>query len=992
MLAAVAMLLALTSCMDNLQPETAPDQDNTYTISVEVTKSASTKGLALSGDGKSILATWDEDDKVYVYNVTKNQNLTGYLQPASWGADVTHTILQGTVTGVIEINDRLRLTLNSDAYDAQDGTLEYIADHCDLAQGDVIINAIDASNNVSISGSANLPSKQSIVRFTMKNGESYLNAEELVIIHLASSSNLFVGPDTAIVRIPASTYNTNGDGVVFVALPPTFNNSERGISLTATVNGQVYTFTKDKAGFNQGTYSHITVQMARNDEATPLTFEAKANNVNITFTACAGISFGEDDVEFRTEKSGIISNWEAYTSGTSVSLPNAGDKVMFRGSLDHYGTSSDGSKFSVSSSCYVYGNVMSLLRKTDYDELTELTQPYTFRALFYDNGLKLYSHDSKAILLPATTLTEGCYQAMFSGCMNLVAAPALPATTLTEGCYRAMFSNCLKLAAAPALPAMEMKRACYANMFYKCEALTKMPALPATTLAEQCYANMFKECKNLITLPESLPAMAMADSCYYYMFEECKNLTTVPSGFLPATTLAKSCYQYMFQNCNLLTTAPNLSAETVADYAYYDMFNNCYGNLTTTPTISATTLGVESCRGMFNNCKQLTTVSNFSATTLAHDCCRGMFSGCTSLTSLPSSLPATTLASNCYLDMFNGCTSLETIPTTFLPATGLAEHCYENMFKGCTSLKGSTATTSLPKLDATELKYECYFSMFEGCTSLTTVPTNYLPATALAGSCYSYMFKNCENLTNAPELPTTVINSSWSSCYGHMFYGCKALATVPELPATQLSNYCYDAMFYGCTSLTTIPDNLLQVTELKQACYRSMFSGCTSLTTAPALPATTLADYCYEGMFSDCTNLGTTPALQATTLKKSCYQNMFKNCKSLTTVQAIDATTLAESCCESMFEACTSLTAGPVLKATTLIKHCYWKMFYDCTKFESITCLASSIPSPVTDYTYCWLNNVKSSGTFTTPSGTNWTVDSNNGIPTGWTRVNYVAQ
>jgi hypothetical protein len=34
---------------------------------------------------------------------------------------------------------------------------------------------------------------------------------------------------------------------------------------------------------------------------------------------------------------------------------------------------------------------------------------------------------------------------MFSGCNSLTAAPSLPATTLAEGCYRDMFSGCSSL-------------------------------------------------------------------------------------------------------------------------------------------------------------------------------------------------------------------------------------------------------------------------------------------------------------------------------------------------------------------------------------------------------------------------------------------------------------------------------------------------------------------------------------------------------------------
>ena len=40
-----------------------------------------------------------------------------------------------------------------------------------------------------------------------------------------------------------------------------------------------------------------------------------------------------------------------------------------------------------------------------------------------------------AVQLPATALTEACYNRMFFGCLSLPVAPELPATTLAKSCY-----------------------------------------------------------------------------------------------------------------------------------------------------------------------------------------------------------------------------------------------------------------------------------------------------------------------------------------------------------------------------------------------------------------------------------------------------------------------------------------------------------------------------------------------------------------------------
>jgi hypothetical protein len=59
------------------------------------------------------------------------------------------------------------------------------------------------------------------------------------------------------------------------------------------------------------------------------------------------------------------------------------------------------------------------------------------------NGTNVISAEN--LILPATTLTNDCYRAMFSGCTNLTTAPVLSATTLVTRCYMRMFYNCTKL-------------------------------------------------------------------------------------------------------------------------------------------------------------------------------------------------------------------------------------------------------------------------------------------------------------------------------------------------------------------------------------------------------------------------------------------------------------------------------------------------------------------------------------------------------------------
>ena len=335
-------------------------------------------------------------------------------------------------------------------------------------------------------------------------------------------------------------------------------------------------------------------------------------------------------------------------------------------------------------------------------------------------------------------------------------------------------------------------------------------------------------------------------------------------------------------------------------------------------------------------------------------------------------LPATTLTPYCYYNMFLWCNRLINAPV--LPATTLAERCYWQMFRYCTSL------TTAPALPATTLAPYCYSNMFQNCTSLVNAPA--LPATTLETYCYSSMFSNCTSLTQAPELPASACPID---CYLRMFQECTSLQTAPELPATTLGNYCYYGMFSGCTSLENV-QSALPATQLSYYCYGAMFRNCTSLTTAPALPASALTESCYREMFSF-GGLTQAPSLPATTLAVGCYEWMLAGCP-ITEAPELPATTLANYCYWGMFGYCSNLETAPALPASALTIGSYGYMFRDCTNLDNIKCLATDISA--TDCTNSWTLNVASAGTFVKAAEmSGWTVDSVNGIPSGWTVKEY---
>ena len=212
------------------------------------------------------------------------------------------------------------------------------------------------------------------------------------------------------------------------------------------------------------------------------------------------------------------------------------------------------------------------------------------------------------------------------------------------------------------------------------------------------------------------------------------------------------------------------------------------------------------------------------------------------------------------------------------------------------------------------------------------------------------------------------------------------------------TNTSYNSCFNGSTCSFSVEGNIMSLinstdfanlTTLESAyTFCGLFKNCTGLTDASnlILPATTLLNYCYSNMFYSCRSLTTAPVLPATTIAIGCYSSMFQSCTSLVNAPALPSTTLAESCYNMMFTNCDSLTTAPVLPATTLVTYCYQRMFNSCDNLNYIKCLATDISA--TNCTYYWASGIlTNSGTFVTPSTTNWTTGYS-GIPTNWTRVN----
>ena len=548
-----------------------PASQQTYTMTIEASKGggsdAATRALSIDGSG-ALNATWETSNEVKAYNYTKSSALTGSLKPQSDGASAT---LTGSLTGSVAVDDIINLRWPSvDAdYTGQDGTLETIAQRYDYTTGVAKVTSVNGTTigaeDSSHGGPVLFTNSQAIVKFTLidKATGSPINATRLTIDAKFNGESRLIQsityPDAYTLGPITINRNAPADNVVYAALPFS-SQSHFTFNLAATDGTNTYTYEKAGVTMLNGRYYEITVKMNAS-QATPLTFEAKEAGASVTFKTYTGSTLSAP--EYSTDGS----SWTRYTWGTAITLENVGDKVMFRGDNATYsgGGNYDYSTFTCDKDCYIYGNVMSLVSSTGYVSTTTLTAGSTFRKLFEGNT-HIVNHPTLSIVLPATTLTNSCYYAMFDGCSQLTKAPALPATKMEQGCYWGMFSE-TGITAAPALPATTLATACYMLMFDNCPHLTTPPDLPATTLAESCYAGMFSRCSSLEYAPE-LPATTMMKNCYYAMFVMCEKITTAP--VLPAATLAEGCYMSMFSQCTNLNSVTCLATNINAKNCTYD--------------------------------------------------------------------------------------------------------------------------------------------------------------------------------------------------------------------------------------------------------------------------------------------------------------------------------------------------------------------------------------------------------------------------------------
>ena len=259
-----------------------------------------------------------------------------------------------------------------------------------------------------------------------------------------------------------ATVNSPGIPLIYASSTPAVATVSQTGRVTAVTAGET-TVTVSAPQISKSVSFKVVVnaipagQLADVDKATSLSFLPQDDG-KITVAFNNGITLA-GDIQY-TINDGQEQTIAKNTSGAFDIEVKKGDVVQFYSLNSALGGGSnsaaraltravdEGAKYiniRPSMKTEIFGNVMSLLKgKDNLEGATAIEAKNAFYGLFA-GAENLVNNDERLLVLPATTLTEGCYQDMFNGCKGIEKAPELPAPKLEKNCYQEMFYDCAKL-------------------------------------------------------------------------------------------------------------------------------------------------------------------------------------------------------------------------------------------------------------------------------------------------------------------------------------------------------------------------------------------------------------------------------------------------------------------------------------------------------------------------------------------------------------------
>ena len=187
-----------------------------------------------------IKSSWADGDNVDVYDA--NGTKLGTLTPAV--SSTTSTTLSGNLDTAPAVEDVLTLKYRSGNYASQDGTLDYIATHCDYATAEVTVTNVEGYSITTTP--AQFVNQQAIVKFTLRqSGDASLSVTELKVNVGTTTYTVAPGPPTK-----TSTFYVAVEGF-----------SEQTVTLSANDGSAYYDRKSDNVSFESGKFYRVTAVM-----------------------------------------------------------------------------------------------------------------------------------------------------------------------------------------------------------------------------------------------------------------------------------------------------------------------------------------------------------------------------------------------------------------------------------------------------------------------------------------------------------------------------------------------------------------------------------------------------------------------------------------------------------------------------------------------------------------------------------------------------------
>ena len=191
-------------------------EEEVVTLKVEAGEKgdAVTKALSLNDNG-TIKSEWTQNDEVVVHKYLDNGQLTlvaniGTLLAETGGE---HTTFSGSLTSVegLSVGSKLRLSYpdyNTD-YRGQDGTLQYISDHCNFSFAEVEITDLNTETHVISTTNAAFKNCQAIWKMKFQDADGDINVTSVTIAadyikNYTSGSLAFIGQITITPATPTN--------------------------------------------------------------------------------------------------------------------------------------------------------------------------------------------------------------------------------------------------------------------------------------------------------------------------------------------------------------------------------------------------------------------------------------------------------------------------------------------------------------------------------------------------------------------------------------------------------------------------------------------------------------------------------------------------------------------------------------------------------------------------------------------------------------------